>query len=434
LALGSGGQDLEEVVVTADRAVMELGLDRKVFNVEKSVAAAGGNAEDLLRQLPSVDVDLDGNVSLRGSGNVRFLINGRPSGLVGTDPVTFLRSLSANNVARIEVITNPGAAYDPDGTAGLINIVLKRKRDDGFNSTLNLNFGSAPSFDGSLDMNWRKGKFNSFAGIAGRYDNRFFRGFRDQEGTIADSTFQRNFTFNGDRLRQSSTFRAGTEYSLSEQTIVGIQGSLQLESGESTNTRVTRFRDGEGQLARTSFRDEFEPEEEDNLEFEANFTTNFKKEGRKLSGSAQWSRNDELETENYNERIIDPEGNVLETFLQRAPSLEDRTRIQLQMDYEQQMGDLKFETGWRTTLQDLTTEAAFGDVDPSSETFLPVDSLSNLFNYREDVHAVYATFGGKLDNIVFSAGLRAEQAFTTSTLLEPSFEEFENDYFKVYPS
>ncbi|MEO0734908.1 MAG: TonB-dependent receptor, partial [Bacteroidota bacterium] len=184
LELGAGGQDLEEVVVTAERAVMELGLDRKVFNVEKSVAAAGGSAEDLLRQLPSVAVDLEGNVSLRGSGNVRFLVNGRPSGLVGDDPATFLKSLSATNIERIEVITNPGAAFDPDGTAGLINIVLKRKRDDGFNATLNLNAGSNKGFDGALDLNWRKGKFNTFAGLSGRYDERWFRGFRNQTGTL----------------------------------------------------------------------------------------------------------------------------------------------------------------------------------------------------------------------------------------------------------
>jgi len=157
VTLGTGGQELDQVVVTAERAVMELGLDRKVFNVEKSVAAAGGSAEDLLRQLPSISVDLEGNISLRGSGNVRFLINGRPSGLVGSDPTTYLKSLSATNIERIEVITNPGAAYDPDGTAGIINIVLKNKRDDGFNASVNLNAGTGNKFDGSLDLNWRKG-------------------------------------------------------------------------------------------------------------------------------------------------------------------------------------------------------------------------------------------------------------------------------------
>ena len=434
IQLETAGEDLEEIVVTADRAVMELGLDRKVFNVEKSVAAAGGSAEDLLRQLPSISVDLDGNVSLRGSGNVRFLINGRPSGLVGTDPATYLRSLSATNIERIEVITNPGAAYDPDGTAGLINIVLKRKRDDGFNATANVNVGTNNKFDGALDLNWRKGKFNSFAGVSGRYDERFFRGFRDQQGTLQDSTFSRFFDFRGDRLRQSVTVKLGTEYALGERSILGLQGNYQLEDGESTNARTTRFFDSEGTLDRTSFRDEFEPEEETNYEIQATYSTRFKKEGRKLSASAQYSQNDELEVENYDERIVAFDGSLLGTELQRAPSLEDRTQIVTQIDYEQLMGDFEFEAGYRTTIQDLTTDAAFGDVVRASEEFLKIDSLSNVFNYREDVHALYATLGGKVDKITFSAGLRAEQAYTTSTLTEPNFEEFENDYFKLYPS
>ena len=127
---------------------MELGLDRKVFNVESNIAAAGGSARtDLLRNLPSVTVDLDGNVSLRGSQNVRFLVNGRPSGLTSGDPATFLQSLSAANVERIEVITNPGAGFDPEGTAGLINIVLKRERADGLNGSATLNVGTNDKYE-----------------------------------------------------------------------------------------------------------------------------------------------------------------------------------------------------------------------------------------------------------------------------------------------
>ncbi len=434
LALGTGGQDLEEVVVTADRAVMQLGLDRKVFNVEETVAASGGSAEDLLRQLPSISVDLDGNVSLRGSGNVRFLINGRPSGLVGTDPATFLRSLTAASVERIEVITNPGAAYDPDGTAGLINIVLKTKRDDGFNLTLNANVGTNNKFDGSLDLNWRKGKFNSFAGLSGRYDERFFRGFRDQTGRIGDSTFARLFTFNGDRVRESQRLRLGTEYSISKRGILGIQGNYQLESSQNNNNRLTQFFDGENVLDRTSNRIETQPGDEDDWEVNLDYTTTFAKEGRKLSAAAQFSRNEEFETEFYDENIIDAEGNFLEEIRQRAPSQEGRDQLLLQLDYEQKFGEFKFETGWRSTLQEITTDADFDQF--AQNDFFTIDSLSNLFSYREDIHAAYVTFGGKIEDLTFSAGLRAEQAFTTSDLQEPVADAtvFENNYFKLYPS
>ncbi len=433
IQLGSGGQELDEVVVTAERAVMELGLDRKVFNVEKSVAAAGGSAEDLLRQLPSISVDVDGNVSLRGSGNVRFLINGRPSGLVGQDPVTYLRSLSSTAIERIEVITNPGAQFDPDGTAGLINIILKRKRDDGFNATANVNVGTNNKFDGSLDLNWRKGKFNSFAGVSGRYDERFFRGFREQTGTLQDSTFSRFFNFDGNRIRESVSYRVGTEYALTKRSILGVQGNLQLQEGQSSNDRTTDFFDSEGSLKSRSTRLETEPSEETEYEIRSNYSTTFAKPGRQLDVALQYSNEDEDETENYDESIVDSDGDIIERFLQSSPSLETENRWLAQADYSQQVGDFKFETGWRSTLTDLGTDAAFGDVGAGGE-FNKIDSLSNLFEYQEDIHAVYATFGGQLDKITFSAGLRAEQAYTTSTLVEPTGEVFNNDYFKVYPS
>lgn len=434
LLLGTGGQDLEEVVVTADRAVMQLGLDRKVFNVEETIAASGGSAEDLLRQLPSISVDLDGNVSMRGSGNVRFLINGRPSGLVGTDPATFLRSLTAASVERIEVITNPGAAYDPDGTAGLINIVLKNKRDDGFNLTLNANVGTNNKFDGSLDLNWRQGKFNSFAGLSGRSDERFFRGFRDQTGRIGDSTFARLFTFDGNRIRQSQRLRLGTEYSISKRGILGIQGNYQLESSQNNNNRITRFFDSENALSRTSNRIETQPGDEDDWEINADYTTTFAKKGRKLSAAVQYSQNEEFETEFYDENIVDAQGNFLEEVRQRAPSNEGRNQLLLQMDYEQKIGQFKFETGWRSTMQEITTDADFDQFGLNE--FFTIDSLSNIFSYQEDVHAAYVTFGGKVDDLTFSAGLRAEQAYTTSNLTEPveDAQVFENNYFKLYPS
>ncbi len=427
-----GATNLDEVVVTAERAIMELGLDRKSFNVEKSVAASGGSAEDLLRQIPGITVDLEGNVSLRGSEGVRFLINGRPSGLVGTDPATYLKSLPSASIQRVEVITNPGAAFDPEGTAGIINIVLKKKQEDGFNMSVNLNAGTNNKYDGNVDLNWREGKFNSFAGVAARYDERFFRGYRQQTGTLGDSTFSRYFNFNGDRLRESRLFKLGTEYAVTPRATIGIQGNLQLESGDNNNLRTTDFFNSEGQLDRTQQRTETEPSTETDYEVQANYNQTFAQEGRRLSGQLQYSGNDEEEIENYDEIIFDAFGAPLSTDLQRSPALEGRTQFLGQIDYEQPVGDFKFTTGWRSTIQRLEEDAAFqlfrgGD-------FLTIDSLSNLFAYEEDVHALYATFGGTIDKITFNAGLRAEQAYTTSRLLEPEVETFENDYFKVYPS
>ena len=427
-----GGTNLDEVVVTAERAIMELGLDRKSFNVEKSVAAAGGSAADLLRQIPSINVDLEGEVSLRGSGGVRFLINGKPSGIVGSDPSTYLRSLSASSIERVEVITNPGAAYDPEGTAGIINIILKQKEEDGFNLSTNLNVGTNNKFDGNVDLNWRVGKFNSFAGVSGRYDERYFRGYRDQEGTLGDSLFSRRFDFNGDRLDKSTMLKLGTEYSVGKYGVIGLQGNYQFEWGDNTNLRTTSFFNSEGALDRTSIRDETEPSEETDYEVQMSYNTGFAKEGRRLSAQLQYSNNDESEIENYDEIVYDAFETPVSSDRQRSPTLEGRDRVLAQLDYEQTMGDFKLTTGWRSTFERLEEDAEFQIINGSE--FMKVDSLSNLYAYDEDVHALYATFGGKVGKVTFNAGLRAEQAFTSSQLLEPNSITYDSAYFKIYPS
>ncbi len=436
VAIAVGGQELTEAVVTAERAVMELGLDRKVFNVEKNIAAAGGSGEDLLRNIPSITVDLDGNVSLRGSGNVRFLINGRPSGLVGSDPATFLKSLTAANIERVEVITNPGAQFDPEGTAGLINIVLKRVQEDGFNTSVTLNLGTGNKIDGNVEANWRKGRFNSFAGVSGRYDERVFRGFRDQRTSLADTAFSGYFKFDGLRQNESLTAKIGTEYAVSERGTIQVQGTRQWSSGTSTNARRVDFRDAEGVLARTSNRDEREPEVEREYEVRADFRTDFKgKEGRTLSAALQTSYSGELETENYFEEVVNRDGELLYTNRQNAPVDEERREYLAQADFSEPFNESwQLDVGWRSTRERLRTDAAFNDFDVVADAFERVDSASTLFDYDEDVHALYSTLGGEAGKFSFSGGFRAELALTEGRLVEPEARAFTNDYFQVYPS
>ena len=443
VTLSTGGIDLATAVVTEERALMELGLDRKVFNVESNIAAAGGSATDLLRNLPSVTVDLDGNVSLRGSQNVRFLINGRPSGLTSGDPATFLQSLSAANVERIEVITNPGAGFDPEGTAGLINIVLKREREEGLNGSATVNVGTNDKYDGNLSLNYRAGDWNPFLSLGGRYDVRDVEGFRDQEirddGALASSRF---ITFDGFRQNTGLTVRGGTEYNYSPTGRLSVQGTYQYGEGESENTRRFAFFDPDNLPDGSSIREEFEPEIEREYEFRGDFEQDLPGEGHGLSGALQYGYSGEEETENYDEDVFDAQGVFRERIRQNAPVDEERVEMLGQLDYERRvgagevLGELALLFGWRTTIERLETDAVFNDYLPSSDAFVKVDSFSNLFQYDEDVHALYATAGAEPGKWSLSAGLRAEQAFVTARTLEPVEQAavFENDYFELYPS
>ncbi len=435
ISLTSGGTNLDEVVVTAERALMELGLDRKVFNVENNIAAAGGSATDLLRNLPSVSVDLDGNVSLRGSGNVRFLINGRPSGLTSDDPASFLASLSATNIERIEIITNPGAAFDPEGTAGMINIVLKQQRKDGLNGSINANVGTRDKYDGTVSLNYRLGKFNHFLNLSGRDDTRGVSGNRQQFG-LGDSTFRREIVFGGFRQNTGASIRGGTEYQLNERGTIQLQGTYQYEEAQSANNRFTDFFGSDDRLAQQTLRAETEPSRENEYEIRADFTQRFAEDGHQIGGALQYGNSYETETENYLQTDRDALGQIFRVDRQNAPVLEDRTEMLGQLDYQRTIGDIAFTTGWRTTIEQLRTDATFNQFQPNSESFNKVDTLSNLFAYDEQVHALYATAGMQPGKWRLSAGLRAEQAFTRSEVLEPVEQaaRFDNDYFNVYPS
>jgi len=171
IALTSTVMVLSEVGVTAERSKLELTLDKKVFTVGKDLANTGSSATDVLNDIPSVTVDIDGNVSLRGSSNVTILVDGKPSGLVGITGTAGLRLLSANLIDRVEVITNPSARYDAEGMAGIINIVLKKERQSGVNGSIDLITGYPSNHGAALNLNYRKNKLNLFTNYGFRYQN-----------------------------------------------------------------------------------------------------------------------------------------------------------------------------------------------------------------------------------------------------------------------
>ena len=237
--------------------------------------------------------------------------------------------------------------------------------------------GTNEKFDGSIDLNWRKGKFNSFAGISGRSDRRFFQGFsRPGRARSATPRSAAVSTSTATGCAESVSFRTGTEYAISERGVVGLQGNLQLQEGRSNNDRTTQFFDSEGALFATQLREETEPSEENEYEVRANYSQRFAKEGRKLEVAAQYSGEVEQETENYAETFTPVFGPVT-NLLQSAPADETENQFLGQADYEQTLGDLKFEAGWRSTVTRLTTDAAFGDVFGGE--FRKIDSLSNVF-------------------------------------------------------
>ena len=161
---------LDEVVIIAEKTTVDIRLDKKVFNIGKDLSIRGGNASDVLGNVPSVQVDVEGNVSLRGNDNVTILIDGRPSALVGINGAEALRQIPAEAIERVEVITSPSARYDAEGTAGILNIILRKNQLKGFNGSMQFDLGIPERYGSALNFNLRSKKWNFFTNTGFRYN------------------------------------------------------------------------------------------------------------------------------------------------------------------------------------------------------------------------------------------------------------------------
>src|SRR5690606_15100621 len=199
MGIGVDAQSLNEVTVVAERTTVEIKLDKKVYNIGQDLTTSGGTVSDALNNVPSVSVDIEGAISLRGNENVRILINGKPSAMAGFGDTNILSQLPAEAIERVEVITSPSARYDAEGTAGILNIILRQKETLGFNGSLNLTLGNPDNAGLSANINYRTEKFNVFTNLGWRYFDAPRTSFRDvtyfdrfdDEGNLIEPEYRR---------------------------------------------------------------------------------------------------------------------------------------------------------------------------------------------------------------------------------------------------
>ena len=203
IEMKTSSTSLDAFEVKGRREYVQYGLEKKVFNVEENLASTSGDATELLRNIPSITIDQEGNISLRGNQNIRILINGKESGLAGLDRRSLLQQIDATAIKNIEVITNPSAKYDPEGSAGIINITTKKQNKKGFNISTNLSGGTGPRLNGSINTNLKTGKWNFIAGYSARKRDGFRLGILDRTTYIdaTDSLYRQYYEFLSEQER-----------------------------------------------------------------------------------------------------------------------------------------------------------------------------------------------------------------------------------------
>ncbi len=248
----SEGEQLAEVVVEGRKLALVAKLDRKVFNVGQDLMSSSGSASDLMQNIPSIDVDMDGSVSLRGNSNVTILINGKPSAMMGTKTRgDALNQLSASSIERIEVITNPSAEYKPDGMSGIINIVLKKDAKQGLNGTLNANVGSYGRQNAGINLNYGLDRFNIFGGYTFRRD-RYDRSIIDHRVSPSDIINQNTY---GLGRPVSHALRLGMNASLTNRDMLEVAGSYNRRRFKRNEQVESVTEDTDGELSDFYFRD-----------------------------------------------------------------------------------------------------------------------------------------------------------------------------------
>lgn len=437
ISLAISAAELEGVEVVGEKTTVEVRLDKKIYNIGKDLTTSGATISDALNNVPSVNVDVEGAISLRGNSNVRILINGKPSALAGFGSTDALRQLPADAIEKVEVITSPSARYDAEGTAGILNIILKKEKTLGFNGSVNAYLGYPTSTGITVNSNLRTDKFNIFNTTGYRYRDAPGNAFFDN--TYTSGSFRRVLE---DRIynRRDKSFNTnlGAEYFITENS--SITGSIFYRlSKDEDLTENTNQRYETTELSSLTFREEFENEDDNSYQISFNYVNNFDDEGHKLTADFQYGNDDEIKNSVIEERRTLPDDALL--VLENVFENEIQNEYLIQADYVLPMEDSQFEAGYRGTFQEEITDYRLDSLDQTSGQFVINENLTNKFTYDENVHALYTQYGNKYGKFSFLLGLRLESTqligqldsdFDTSQLEEDLGIDIDVNFDKKY--
>ncbi|MEL6534963.1 MAG: outer membrane beta-barrel family protein [Bacteroidota bacterium] len=426
---------LEGVEVRGERSRVTMALDKKMYSVGDDLANIGGSVSDALNNIPSITVDVDGGINLRGSSNVRILINGKPSGLAGLSSAEALQTLPSDIVERVEVITNPSARYDAEGQAGIINIILKKEKEQGFNGSINLSAGWPWQGTGSINANYRLNKVNIFGLYSFNYRSSPGGGTTSRTTTqpITETLDQVQLY---QRANLNNTFRGGLEYFLNDYNT--LSGSVVYRLGQGTTDSDVDFftYDADGLLVGAAARDGLESEDEPNLDVNLNYTRTFAEEGRELTAQFQYGNGVEEELSDITEQELSLDLEPLtgvDPLLQRSYTREGSANTLTSVDYIHPFPfGGTFEAGYRGTTRNISNRYLLEQFD-ATNGWETLNNQADDLSYDESIQAGYVIYGQEWEKISLQGGLRAEYTDISITSLETS-QSAEKNYLNFFPS
>ena len=433
IALNADVEELSGVEIMAERTTVELHLDKKVYNVGQDMTIKGGSVSDVLDNVPSVSVDSEGKVSFRGNESVQILINGKPSALSGMNDEA-LRQLPAESIDRVEVISNPSSRYDAEGTAGIINIILKKGSAVGFMGSVVASVGNPQAYELATNLSFRKEDWTLFGGASFQHRNSPGQTKFNQEyfNNLGETTsFQDEFR-QTNRLRQGYNLNFGVEYRFNEKS--SITNSIVYGSNDGENTSDAHFfnYDANKNLTTQRLRKNVETDDDYRFQYSLNFEHKFDNQGHKLTADYQYSASKEDE-----QALISETNLITNASLETEKTISDEPtkRHLTQIDYVLPFGKdnkSQFEAGYRGTLDQMDIDYTAGVLDNNGNLLIN-NNFSNHFVYDQYVNALYSQLGTKFGKWNFMGGLRLEHTKIKSLLVNTN-ENYSKEYVGLFPS
>lgn len=401
-------ENMEEIFVRGERSEMEMDFDRRSFQVGEDITSLGGSAVEVLNNVPSIATDIDGNISLRGNQAVRVLINGKPSSMVSGD-VDALRSIPATMIEEVEIITNPSAKYAAEGSAGIINIILKKERDRGLNGSVSAGGGLPEEYEASTNLNYRVGDVNYFfnGGIDYRSEPESGRSFQRFAGP--DTTYMYSERTDASESEIDGDLQFGADFHLSESEV--FTASVYMSAEEEENIEDITYTDLEysqgalnGDVLQETNRENTEVGKEKNLDFNLDYENKIDGDDHKFVADASFDISSENAQTDIEEVIEQGSGDPL---YQRSEDIEKESDLRFNAEYVRPLGEHgKFEAGLRSDTEWMDTD--YGAETLENGTWISDSAFTNNFKYTENVNAAFVIIGAEFGDFSGQIGLRAE--------------------------
>ena len=426
IILKVNNQNLDEITVTAERSSTEFKLDKRVFNVGKDLGNSGASALEVLNNVPSVEVNIEGQISLRGSQGVQILINGKPS-VLSSDGANALGTITAEMIEKIEVITNPSAKYDAEGTSGILNIVLKENDKKGLNGAVTLNTGIPNNHSIGLSLNNRTEKFNLFTQLGVGHRTNPNDSERISHDLLSDQLLNR--LGNSEKNETFYNIVLGTDYHISSNDVITLSGRFAFEEEEETSDNDFAFSQNgnrEQEWNRLESTTATNPKWQYELQYKKDFKDH-KERDLLFSALGNFFGKDQSSTFNDETSL-----GMRDNFTQKTATDFKEAQYTFKLDYTHPFAEkYTIETGAQYLLNDVGNDYEVSSLEDGEFVLDP--NFTNFFEYQQGVVGVYTTLAFEEKKWGAKAGLRYENT-KLNTLLRNTGEENDDDYSNFFPS